>query len=547
MSQQQNGEQQEPRLRGINTGTHFVFCGGRITIGPDYKSLLGTTVLIIVPVVIFCVWVLPWVGEHISWALVAISGVLIAFSLLMLAVTSMTDPGFIPRSPPDPDVEYGMQVPTKDHQINGYTVSTKYCTTCSHYRPPRCSHCAVCDNCVDKFDHHCPWVGTCIGRRNYRSFMFFISGTALLCCWVFALSIADLVLASRDAGWQFGDVVGDHWAAIVCAVYTFLGFWFVGGLTALHGYLVSTNQTTYEHFRHRYSADLGNPYNRGWLGNCAAVFCTPIPPRWGQLGMRQRVEAAEAASAEAARVQQEAMAAGMVPPGGGEVQMVPLPHAELEGGFRGSLKAADEAAAGSNGAGVEVLPYPDDEEAGSGDAGHISVPVAPSAFNSQLPWAGGRSGSGNSPVVSERVNTTTYEPAGASREGSSRGGSYHTGSFNPRVHEVAAAALEAAAEMGAPQGMQGPADPPAAPNAAAATPADAAAAAAAAHAVRPPAGKLLTGRTRGAAGGNNGSSEEVGTPKHAQHGMAPLHVPPAGPAPSLGEFGLQSPRPPGSS
>lgn len=50
---------------------------------------------------------LPWVGEHISWALVAISGVLIAFSLLMLAVTSMTDPGFIPRSPPDPDVEYG--------------------------------------------------------------------------------------------------------------------------------------------------------------------------------------------------------------------------------------------------------------------------------------------------------------------------------------------------------------------------------------------------------------------------------------------------------
>lgn len=46
-------------------------------------------------------------GEHISWALVAISGVLIAFSLIMLAVTSMTDPGFIPRSPPDPDVEYG--------------------------------------------------------------------------------------------------------------------------------------------------------------------------------------------------------------------------------------------------------------------------------------------------------------------------------------------------------------------------------------------------------------------------------------------------------
>jgi len=62
-----------------------------------------------------------------------------------------------------------------------------------------------------------------------------------------------------------------------------------------------------------------------------------------------------------------------------------------------------------------------------------------------------------------------------------------------------------------------------------------------------PAGKLLAGRTRGQAGGDNGSSEDVGTPKHAQRSMPPLHVPAAGPAPSLGEFGLQSPRPPGSS
>ncbi|CAD5328944.1 unnamed protein product [Arabidopsis thaliana] len=228
-----------------------------------------------------------------GYAIMVVAILFTIYVLILLFFTSARDPGIVPRNshPPEEDLRYettvsadGRQTPsvqiprTKEVIVNGVSVRVKYCDTCMLYRPPRCSHCSICNNCVERFDHHCPWVGQCIGLRNYRYFFMFVSSSTLLCIYIFSMSAVYIkILMDHQQATVWRAMKESPWA-VVLMIYCFIALWFVGGLTAFHLYLISTNQTTYEKLRYRSSHSRSIVYNRGCPNNFLEVFCSKVKP-----------------------------------------------------------------------------------------------------------------------------------------------------------------------------------------------------------------------------------------------------------------------------
>ncbi|CAD7966462.1 unnamed protein product [Amoebophrya sp. A25] len=64
--------------------------------------------------------------------------------------------------------------PWEVRRPDGSSFSLRYCKQCKGYQPLRAKHCKDCGRCVRTYDHHCPWIGTCVGERNRRYFFLFL-------------------------------------------------------------------------------------------------------------------------------------------------------------------------------------------------------------------------------------------------------------------------------------------------------------------------------------------------------------------------------------
>lgn len=216
--------------------------------------------------------------------------VLALATICFYAAASLVDPGYLERQLPDDE-----QLPPQhaDSIISSSTGSAVHpllelptCVHCRAHQVARAKHCHDCGRCVRRLDHHCWWLGSCVGKGNHRLFLTYLALEASLLISIGAtaaargLAVSDAQRAA-SAPWP----VAATGAALTCiAMSAILGLLTLT-LLAFQCSLILRGETTWEHLRReRINTAMllpphVRPYDRGPWRNVAHFCVAEEAPR----------------------------------------------------------------------------------------------------------------------------------------------------------------------------------------------------------------------------------------------------------------------------
>ena len=189
-----------------------------------------------------------------------------------------TDPGILPRQ--GDDFYYNPNRPLLKTVVNGHVITLTFCYSCSLFRPPRTSHCSLCDNCVERFDHHCLWLGTCVGKRNYKYFYLLVFCLSISSIFQIIYSIYYIVFQIKKfknkENYSLLLLLGLSAVALVDLLFL---LFFLGKLFFLHTYLIFKSMTFYEYIKKKFDKIPNvNPFQKKILGTIDRIIFS-FPPK----------------------------------------------------------------------------------------------------------------------------------------------------------------------------------------------------------------------------------------------------------------------------
>ena len=156
-----------------NTYTFYADDSGnpKIIIGPHWPLFVSVEIFFS----IFFFAILIYFRQFISLPICLLGLTSYFLFFFSYAITALLNPGY----------------PKLDEETlyNKNKKKTGYCNVCKIWLDldKKIKHCKFCNICIEGMDHHCPWTGKCIGKRNvipFYIFVFSVFGLFSFCIYI---------------------------------------------------------------------------------------------------------------------------------------------------------------------------------------------------------------------------------------------------------------------------------------------------------------------------------------------------------------------------
>ena len=234
-------------------GNNKLFCKKKIYAGSQYYYSFGTVLYLLIYGISFIIFVILN-QESLAKKIIYLFfyTIFLIIVIIFCLICAFTDPGVIPINSLTANELKNANCCSNNRvfYINGLRHRVRFCYTCQIIRPLGVSHCKTCNICVEKFDHHCPWVGNCIGKNNYKYFFIFL---ILLNTFFIITLISSLCFI----------IFHKKYISIYIVILSVLTMLFITTLLIYHIKFTCRNMTTYSNLKMKDTFILfGNPFSR---------------------------------------------------------------------------------------------------------------------------------------------------------------------------------------------------------------------------------------------------------------------------------------------